>query len=414
MKIVWYFLMILSLIFGSYSTGQDIYIEHINEQDKEISIDIDEPEKPAIERVALIGDVDGCDITNTYHIDYMSNGVVGQEGVPIKVELPRTKEDEFLMLVFCYDEDKLGCDEGSLGILYYDVENQWYDTVESSVDRENNQVKVVVEKEGTYILEDMGTWVAVWTGNYDYEDENTMKEPECHWHDVFYYEDIEALADTSIYDGSEEYHITNINELAGLVKLVNEGEDFLGCVFYLESDIDLSGYNWVPIGWSYPADNGYYGKDFPFDGVFYGNGHIISNAYISYPDWSNIGFFGRTTHGFEVHDLNIIDCYIEGRYYVGGLIGDNINQGITCDVTNCIVTGIVKGASTFGAILGSSAYMRVENCYAIMEEGGADVLCGDLRGGETINCHLNDEKASEALTLIYQETGSASEKNNSQ
>ena len=401
MSVIWYLLMALSMLLGSFNTGTDIYSGYVDERETEISIEIMESEKPAIEKVTLIGQVEGCEITNTYHIDYMSNGVVGQEGVPVDVYAPGSIDDRFLMLVFYYDEEQLGCDEENLGVLYFNQEEQWYDTVESFVDKENNQVKVIVEKEGTYILEDMLTWMAVWTGNYEYE--NTMEEPECHWHDVFYYEDIEALADTSIYDGSGEYHITTINELAGLVKLVNEGEDFLGCTFYLENDLDLSGYTWAPIGWYFPADAGYSWKDFPFNGIFYGNGHVISNLYMSYSDWSNIGFFGRTTHGFEVHDLNIIDCYIEGRYDVGGIVGDNINQGINCDLTNCIVTGLIIGQSDAGAILGSSAHMRVENCYAIVDEGSTSILCGDLRGGETINCYINDEKAQEALRLIYQE-----------
>ncbi len=177
-----------------------------------------------------------------------------------------------------------------------------------------------------------------------------------------------------------------MRQLAGLVKLVNEGNSFYGCYFYL--DVDLEGYDWAPIGWYYPADNGYLWKDFPFEGAFYGNGHTIYNMRIVAPEQSDLGMFGRTLQAFHVHDLSLVNCYIEGKYYVGGILGDNINSGDSFDMTNCHVSGIVKGQLKSGALVGSSAYLRIKDCTAVMEEGSVTELIGDLRGGYVEDCEI--------------------------
>lgn len=232
---------------------------------------------------------------------------------------------------------------------------------------------------------------------YDTEIEEPV-EPDPHWHNEFYYEDIEALADTSIYDESGEYHISTINELAGLVKLVNEGRSFEGCSFYLENDLDLEGYRWVPIGWYYPADDGHLWQDFPFMGKFYGNGHVIYNMYMYEPEHSDLGLFGRALGDFGVYDLGLANCYIEGRYYIGGFVGDVVSNKGDYDISNCFVTGTIKGEIDTGAIAGSAAKLRIKDCYAVLDEESTDLLAADMRGeSEELNCHINDDEAKEKL-----------------
>ncbi len=162
--------------------------------------------------------------------------------------------------------------------------------------------------------------------------------------------------------------------------------------------MDLAGYKWVPIGWYYPADNGIPGTDYPFCGKFYGNGHAIYNMTIYAPEECNIGMFGRALQNFEIHDFALINCNIEGKYYVGGILGDNINPGEDFNMTNCYVSGSVRGQLDVGALAGSSAYLQIKDCYAVMEEGGTTELTGDLRGGYTENCYINDEVAEEMLS----------------
>jgi len=359
-------------------------MEHV--QDAEV-LEVDEPDKPAMVAARLEGDVSGYWIQNTYDIDYLSRDVVGMVGVPIEVHGYKLLPEDELTLVFEYDPAMLECEETDLRVLWYNQTDYWYETLtDYELDEKKNEISVPVEHLGTYVLEDIEIWTAVWNGTYEYE--NTMKEPTCHWHDHFNYEDIEALADTSIYDESREYYITTVEQLAGLVKLVNEGESFYGCNFYLQADLDLAGYDWAPIGWYYPADKGYLWKDFPFEGRFYGNNHTIYNMTIISPNQSDLGMFGRTLQTFQVHDLSLIDCYIEGKFYCGGILGDNINSGHSFDMTNCHMTGTVKGQLESGALVGSSAKLRIKDCTAAVEKGSVTELTGDLRGGYVENCEI--------------------------
>lgn len=64
----------------------------------------------------------------------------------------------------------------------------------------------------------------------------------------------DGTADTSWYTDHEadtEYRITTAEQLAGLAQLVNNktaSVSFEGKTIYLDNDLDLSGYQWTPIG----------------------------------------------------------------------------------------------------------------------------------------------------------------------
>lgn len=408
----WLWIWVLLTLLGIGSNLYNIDDSHVNiyedgsgynDYSDGITEEVYEPEKPAMISAVLNGDnLEGYYITNTYDIDVLSRDVVGQVGVPIYVGHYESQNqgdpiDDELTLTFYYDDSKLEGDEENLGILFYDDANYFYDQIsDCEYDYENNCITVDVNATGTFILEDMEIWIAVWNGTYEYEDE--MLVPETHWHNEFYYKDIEELADISIYDESGEYHIYTVNQLAGLVKLVNEGRSFEDCDIYLEADLDLAGYRWVPIGWYYPADNGYMWDDYPFQGSFYGNGHVIYNMYISETNQNDIGMFGRTLQGFSAKDLGLVDCYIEGKYYVGGIVGDVISHSGEYDVDNCFVTGYVSGQSNVGAIVGSAASLEIRDCYAWLREGSTEVIAADMRGeSDEVNCHINDAQAEEKL-----------------
>ena len=69
-------------------------------------------------------------------------------------------------------------------------------------------------------------------------------------------------------------------------------------------------------------------------------------------------------------------------------------------MTNCFVTGTIIGEDQVGALVGSSAYLKLKDCYAyviVMEDEDSELLVGDLRGGEIVDCHINDEAAEEKL-----------------
>ncbi len=163
--------------------------------------------------------------------------------------------------------------------------------------------------------------------------------------------------DTNWYDeNSSVYYIKNAKELAGLAYLVNTGNTFTDKTVKLASDIDLSGYNWVPIGKNYT---------YPFKGDFDGQGYSINNlSFEIYDDFNYYGLFGYVTDGI-VKNINVsldvnFDYETDKDLYIAGVSGysssatfDSIvtTGKINIDIDNAIVASIV-----------GTGYLDIKNC----------------------------------------------------
>ncbi len=80
---------------------------------------------------------------------------------------------------------------------------------------------------------------------------------------------------------SKEAHIYTAEDLALLAANVNAGNTYAGVSVLLESDIDLTGYKWIPIGvYAQPIGVGSLTIR-PFKGTFDGQDHTISNMKVS-------------------------------------------------------------------------------------------------------------------------------------
>ena len=85
----------------------------------------------------------------------------------------------------------------------------------------------------------------------------------------------DGTADTSWYnDTSTEFTLKTAKELAGLASIVNEGNQLSGKTIILDSDIDLSGRAWTPIGDAPRVD--YSTEIAAFAGKFIGNVEIVA------------------------------------------------------------------------------------------------------------------------------------------
>ena len=121
-------------------------------------------------------------------------------------------------------------------------------------------------------------------------------------------------ANTGWYNPDKnEFTIYTAAELAGLAKLVNDGNSFADKTINLGADIDLNSnydllnvfagenYNsepndiifWTPIGTTAA----------PFKGTFNGGGHLIDDLAIKYRSNSYVGLFGYVESG-TIQDLN--------------------------------------------------------------------------------------------------------------
>ena len=91
----------------------------------------------------------------------------------------------------------------------------------------------------------------------------------------------DGTADISWYmdESQDEYEISTAEQLAGLAQLVNGGKTFEDKTIRLTANLDLSGYEWTPIGTGSRSDNTITG--YSFQGTFEGDNHTISGITIN-------------------------------------------------------------------------------------------------------------------------------------
>ena len=187
-------------------------------------------------------------------------------------------------------------------------------------------------------------------------------------------------ANTSWYDENENtFEISTAEELAGLAKLVNEGNNFSEKTIVLAKDIILnknvlnaekqlnSGYfkNWTPIG----------NENNSFLGSFDGNNKKIIGCYINnITSTYHIGLFGK---GKNIKNLEVIDSYINVEDLsdlrcIGGIVG----YPYSGNIINCSFDGIIQvsvtgnlnsNALSIGGICGipytTGDESNIESCY---------------------------------------------------
>ena len=155
--------------------------------------------------------------------------------------------------------------------------------------------------------------------------------------------------------------------------------------YILMNDIDLSGYEWTPVG---NNDMG------PFKGVFNGNGKVVKNLSINRPSETMQGFFGYASNAI-IKNVGLENVDISCKEYSAGLLAGSDDPSIymsysTASITNCYVTGKLKG---YASVSGLASDLRgtVEACYTnvsiSVSTGGNGGLIGTFRGGSIKNSY---------------------------
>lgn len=147
-------------------------------------------------------------------------------------------------------------------------------------------------------------------------------------------------------NGSEAnpYQIENLAHLRWL----SENEDDVWDKHFVQTaDIDASetgtwneGTGFSPIG----NTTAY------FTGTYNGDYKIISNLTIKYPDTDYIGLFGCIDSA-TIKKLQLENVVVEGKDYVGGMLGYSLNN---CIISQVSVTGSIRGDVCVGGICGYS------------------------------------------------------------
>ena len=122
-----------------------------------------------------------------------------------------------------------------------------------------------------------------------------------------------------------------------------------------------NGAGWNPIG-SSSSD---------FLTTFEGNGHTIRNLLIDRPSTNYVGLFGYTDWKSDIRNVGLIQVDVEGRTYVGSLVGNNLGR-----ITACYATGQVSGSnSNIGGLVGAH-YNSVRTSYATAQVSGRSAVGG--------------------------------------
>ena len=185
---------------------------------------------------------------------------------------------------------------------------------------------------------------------------------------------------TALADAPDRRAITTADELLQFAQDVNAG-DYDGktdVIVSLESDLDLSGVNWTPIG----CGNGNGGVDHCFSGKFYGNGHTVSNLDYSSDYGRDVvgGFFGYIEDA-EVSSLkvtgnvNVTSSNNEYSYF-GTIAGYAVNSTLSDCVSE--VSFANNANYIYGAVgmIGLAEDSQIEYC----ENHGNLMVTGDMGG----------------------------------
>jgi len=180
------------------------------------------------------------------------------------------------------------------------------------------------------------------------------------------------------YSSTNPYKIESAGDLIKLAYYVNVAKDqnYATASYQMDNHIDLSKYNWQPIG----------NTQMPFSGIFNGNGYSIYGLTITsdttLTDAGLFGYVSAMTYSTVTYEpviklLGIKDAsVVNNASYVGSIAGRVVGNGGDIDYTD---------------IVNVSASAVIQECYAVSFVSGSGIiggLVGELSSGACIcNCY---------------------------
>ena len=183
----------------------------------------------------------------------------------------------------------------------------------------------------------------------------------------------------SSFEAGKTYHISTVADLQKVSSYSNtyvkyEGNNGIaeGVNFVLDNDIDMS------------SVSNFTGID-QFDGIFYGNGHVIKNVTINISKaGEDVGFFHCIGFKGEVQDLGLENVTVSGtnnygltlKYMsIGALVGECCGK-----ITNCYASGgtVSGNGQCVGGLVGSGRYLKS------ISDSWADVTVNKTRGKDVL------------------------------
>lgn len=149
-------------------------------------------------------------------------------------------------------------------------------------------------------------------------------------------------------ESNGSYTVTSADGLMNIAELVNGGKSDINIT--LDTDIDLTGKNWTPIGTSFSNK---------YTGTFDGGGHTIKGLTVTTND-QFVGLFGSIGYAGTVKNVMMEDVQITSNRssgFAGGVAG--YSDGT---IENCSVSGSVSGTVYVGGVVGAQWNGSITGC----------------------------------------------------
>ena len=150
-------------------------------------------------------------------------------------------------------------------------------------------------------------------------------------------------------ESNGSYTVTSADGLMNVAELVNGGKSDINIT--LDTDIDLTGKDWTPIGTDY--DNSY-------KGTFDGGGHTITGLTFTTND-EYAGLFGWLNRAGTVKNVVMEGVQITSNQIYGGSIGGVAGYSWGT-IENCSVSGSVSGTVYVGGVVGVQIGGSITGC----------------------------------------------------
>ena len=150
-------------------------------------------------------------------------------------------------------------------------------------------------------------------------------------------------------ESNGSYTVTSADGLMNIAELVNGGKSDINIT--LDTDIDLTGKDWTPIGTDY--DNSY-------KGTFDGGGHTITGLTFTTND-EYAGLFGWLNKAGTVKNVVMEGVQITSNQIYGGSIGGVVGYSWGT-IENCSVSGSVSGTVYVGGVVGAQIGGSITGC----------------------------------------------------
>ena len=183
-----------------------------------------------------------------------------------------------------------------------------------------------------------------------------------------------AAAKGYIIEDDGSCTVTSADGLMNIAELVNGGKSNINIT--LDTDIDLTGKDWTPIGTDY--DNSY-------KGTFDGGGHTITGLTFTTND-EFAGLFGWLNRAGTVKNVVMEGVQITSNQIYGGSIGGVVGYSWGT-IENCSVSGSVSGTICAGGVVGIQWEASITGCSSsatvkgMVQVGG---VAGETNSGATM------------------------------